>query len=198
MAPWRGLKKTYRSTILHPADWQFFPTRPTNFPTVRLAAASVLIQRLLTDDLFRKIIQTLKSPQEVAQKLTELHNLLSVGPLGFWSNHYHFDRSTAKPLRALGTDRINDIIANALIPLALLYARIFKDKIVREQALMLFDSLPPSMENAVIRLMEKQLLKGRLPVDSVAAQQGVIQLYKFYCCEERCEECEVGRVVFQE
>ena len=195
---WRQLKKTYRATILHPADWQFFPTRPTNFPTVRLAAASVLIQRLLLDDLFRKIIQTMKSSDNESAKLDSLRNLLGVAALEFWSNHYHFDEPTAAPVRALGTERINDIIVNAIIPLALLYARTFKDRAVREKTLKLYESLPPSMENSVTRLMAKQLLKGRMQLNSVGAQQGVIQLYKFYCREERCVECEVGRLVFRE
>jgi hypothetical protein len=195
---WRELKETYRTTILHPADWQFFPTRPTNFPTLRLAAASILIQRLLVDDLFRKIIQTLKSPQEGNAKLGSLHKQLAVGPLEFWSNHYHFDEPTAKPVHALGAERINDMIVNAVIPLALLYARTFKDKAVREQALKLYEILPPSMENSVTRLMVRQLLKDRVQLNSVAAQQGAIQLYKFYCREERCMECEVGRLVFRE
>jgi hypothetical protein len=90
------------------------------------------------------------------------------------------------------------MIVNAVIPLALLYARTFKDKAVREQALKLYEILPPSMENSVTRLMVRQLLKDRVQLNSVAAQQGAIQLYKFYCREERCMECEVGRVVFRE
>jgi hypothetical protein len=193
---WRELRSLYRSTVLHPADWQFFPTRPSNFPTARLAAASVLIQKLLREDLFRKIVQVLKSPLRQEDKLSTLRDLLSVDPLEFWSTHYHFDHSAVKPVRSLGPERVNDMIVNAIIPLALLYARTFKDMGVREQALALYDVLPPSMENSLTRLMARQLLRDKLRLDSVGAQQGVIQLYKFYCREERCAECEVGRVVF--
>jgi hypothetical protein len=53
------------------------------------------------------------------------------------------------------------------------------------------------MENSLTRLMARQLLRGKLRLDSVAAQQGLIQLYKFYCREERCAECDVGSVVFR-
>jgi hypothetical protein len=193
---WRELRSMYHSAVLHAADWQFFPTRPTNFPTARLAAASVLLQKLLCDDFFRKMIQILKTPLGQEDKLRSLRELLSVGPLEFWSTHYHFDHSTAKQVRSLGPERVNDMIVNAIIPLALLYARTFKDLAVREQALGLYDVLPPSMENSLTRLMTRQLLRGKLRLDSVARQQGVIQLYKFYCLEERCAECDVGRVVF--
>ncbi|MBM4162150.1 MAG: DUF2851 family protein [Ignavibacteria bacterium] len=193
---WRELKKTYRSAILHSADWQFFPTRPFNFPTLRLAAASVLVERILAEDLFRRIIEHVKSPRELPEKLTDLYALLSLEPLEFWSNHYRFDQPTTKSVRALGAERINDMMVNTIIPLCLLYARIFRDKEVREQALTIYDSLPPAVENSITRLMNRQLLKGRMALDSVSAQQGVIQLYKFYCSEDRCLECEVGRLVF--
>jgi hypothetical protein len=193
---WREIKKTYRGAVLHPAEWQFFPTRPGNFPTLRVGAASVLVQRLLNDDLFRTIVETLKHPGEESARLADFSRLFSVDALEFWSNHYHFDEPTRKTVRPLGSERINDMLVNAIIPLLLLYARIFKDKLVREQALHLFDHLPPSMENSITRLMEKQLLKGRMTLTSVGAQQGVIQLYKFYCREERCAECEIGRLVF--
>jgi hypothetical protein len=56
--------------------------------------------------------------------------------------------------------------------------------------------MPPAMDNSITRLMQRQLLKEKLSLRSVSAQQGVIQLYKFYCREERCAECEVGGVVF--
>jgi hypothetical protein len=139
----------------------------------------------------------LKSPLAQEDKLISLGDLLSIGPLEFWSTHYHFDHSSAKRVRSLGPERVNDMIVNAIIPLALLYARTFKDLGVREQALALYDVLPPSMENSLTRLMARQLLRGKLKLASVAAQQGVIQLYKFYCREERCAECDVGRVVFK-
>jgi len=40
--------------------------------------------------------------------------------------------------------------------------------------------------------MEKQLLKGRLLLKDVSRQQAVIQLYKFYCTEGGCADCELG------
>jgi hypothetical protein len=44
-------------------------------------------------------------------------------------------------------------------------------------------------------LMEKQLLKGKSPLKNVSSQQAVIQLYKFYCTEGRCSECELDAVL---
>jgi hypothetical protein len=44
--------------------------------------------------------------------------------------------------------------------------------------------------------MQQQLLKGRLALDSPGRQQAAIQLYKFYCTEGRCHECDIGKLVF--
>jgi hypothetical protein len=96
---------------------------------------------------------------------------------------------------ALGTSRIRDIVVNAVLPIALLYARIFKDKSVREGALDVYQSIPPSENNSVTRLMETQLLKGRLSLNNVSRQQATIQLYKYYCLEKRCSDCELGTML---
>lgn len=193
---WKELRVSFRGPVLHAADWQFFPTRPTNFPTLRLAAASVLLQKFLREDFFRKTVQLIKSSNDMALLREALRDMLAMKPLPFWSHHYNFDEAAQKPVKPLGSERMNDMILNAMIPVALLYARTFKDKTVREQALRLYETFPPLMENSLTKLMEKQLVKGRFKLDAVGLQQGVIQLYKFYCVEKRCAECEVGRVVF--
>jgi hypothetical protein len=192
---WKTRKRAYCSAILHPAHWQFFPTRPSNFPTLRIAAASVFVKKILCEDLFRNLIGTLKTIEGGAETFASIRKHLAVTPLPFWRYHYQFDCPTAKQTQALGPERIGDLITNTVIPLALLYARIFKDRLVRERALQLFDSAPPSAQNSITRLMDKYLLRGAVSVQSVVNQQGVIQLYKYYCLEGRCAECAVGGVM---
>jgi hypothetical protein len=189
---WKELRPQYHGEILNAADWQFFPTRPANFPTIRLAAASFLIKEFLANDFFRSIIQTLKADISVAEKERTLIQLFSIETNDFWRHHYNFDAVTLKNVTALGASRIHEIIINAVLPVAMLYARIFKDKTVREGALEVYQSLPASDNNSITRLMERQLLKGRFPLKKVSRQQAVIQLYKFYCAERRCSDCELG------
>lgn len=189
---WKALRPFYRSELLFAADWQFFPTRPSNFPTLRLAAASDLIHRLLTQDLFHTIIQALKSNLNSSFKRHTLLNVLNVDTNDYWKYHYNFDRSTSKIIIALGSLRISEIIINTLLPIALLYARIFKDKFVREGTLNLYQSFPALENNSVVRFMINQLLKNRLPVNNVSMQQALIQLYKYYCIEKKCKDCEIS------
>ena len=192
---WKIRKKAYRSAILHPAHWQFFPTRPSNFPTLRIAAASVLVKKILCDDLFRNLIETLKTVDGGSAAFSSVHEFLETTPLPFWRNHYQFDHPAAKQTRALGPQRIGDLITNAVIPLALLYARIFKDRLVRERTPDLFHAAPPAADNVITRLMDEHLLRGAVRLTSVGSQQGVIQLYTYYCLEGRCVECAVGDVL---
>jgi hypothetical protein len=189
---WGLRKKLYHSAVLHRADWQFFPTRPGNFPTLRIAAATVLIKRILCEDLFRRLIETLKTCDSPSQTSRLMKKLFAVDPLPFWKNHYQFDHPASKPTQPLGPERIGDLVTNTVIPLALLYARIFKDRLVRERALSLFHAIVHSSGNSITRLMDRQLLRGAVNLNSVSCQQGVIHLYNYYCLERRCTECAVG------
>jgi hypothetical protein len=193
---WKSLQHSLHFEFLHAADWQFFPTRPSNFPTLRLAAACTLIKKFLSEDLFRHIIQILKSNISITEKESKLVKLFSTETSNYWQCHYNFDEAAPKMVTALGTTRTREILINAVLPVSLLYARIFKDKAVREGALHVYQSLPATENNSIIQLMEKQLLKGRLSLKNVSYQQAVIQLYKYYCTEDRCDDCEIGEKVF--
>lgn len=191
---WNDLRREFRGEILHPADWHFFPTRPMNFPTVRMAAASGLIRKIIREDGFKKIIQTVKLSQ--GNKLQELNSFFSVTSKSFWRTHYAFDHPAASPVTALGKTRIRDVIINSVVPVSLLYARIFHDFAVRHETIKLYHVMAPSAENEVTRLIEEQLLKGRMKLDSPGRQQAAIQLYRFYCTEGRCRDCDIGKLVF--
>lgn len=193
---WKIMKPLVRSEILHCADWQFFPTRPSNFPTLRIAASCALIKKFFFDDYFRCMIQTIKGKSTEKEKERELIRLFSVETNDFWKHHYNFEDEASKNVTALGDTRIREIIINAALPVTLLYARIFKDRTVRECSLRLYLSLPTSENNSITRLMERQLLKGRHPQEHVCDQQAAIQLYKYYCLEGRCLECELGQKLF--
>ncbi len=122
--------------------------------------------------------------------------MLSIETDDFWTHHYNFDEETSKNVTALGTTRIREIIINAVLPVTLLYARIFKEIKVRECALNVYQALPAFEDNSITRIIEKQLLKGRYPQEHVSHQQALIQLYKYYCLERRCAECEFGLKLF--
>ncbi len=189
---WNAMRSSLQVPKLQAADWQFFPTRPGNFPPLRISAANALLGRILNEELFRAVIQSLKSNEEPAEARVQLINLLSPNVDSFWQHHYDFDRPTNRTMVSLGLSRIHDLLVNTVVPLALLYARIFKDTQVRERTLRFYQHFPSLEENTVTRLMQKQLFRDKVRLDSAEKQQGAIQLYRFYCKENRCGDCEVA------
>ena len=194
---WNEMRSSIHTEKLRASDWQLFPTRPNNVPTLRISAANLLIRRIVKDNLFREVIQTLKRADEPERSFTTLVRLLSVQTDEFWQRHYDFDRPVKKAVVALGLPRISELLVNTIVPISLLYARIFKDSRVREHTIHFYESFPPVNLNSVTRLMQEQLLRNRFRLDSASKQQALIQLYRFYCTESRCNDCEVGRTIVQ-
>jgi hypothetical protein len=196
---WKQHKENYHNEIMKETDWQFFRLRPDNFPTVRIAGAARIIYQIVQDSFFKTIIRTLKdSESDTQQKYFSILQKLIIPADRYWSSHFKFGEST-KTIRTklVGKERANEIILNALIPVALLYARIFKDKDIRKETLSLYKSITGSAGNSVTRIIDKQLIKGKLKLKNAFMQQGILQLYKFYCAEERCQECEIGKTIYK-
>jgi hypothetical protein len=194
---WRRTRKKYRREVLHEADWLFFRLRPQNFPTVRLAAMSFLLDKLLSRNWVREIIQVLKSQSTAGERFMELQTLFTAEAEGYWTEHFTFGGKMHQHVkRLIGLERVQDIILNTVIPVTLLYARVFKDPAVRKHVLELYESFPAVESNSILRTMSTQLLKLHIPLKTAFLQQGTIQLYKFYCTEGRCGECEIGGGIF--
>ena len=194
---WKQYHKMYHKEYLNKSEWQFFRLRPDNFPTVRIAGVARLIQRLSQDVFFKSIIQTTKNgDRKNNKKFSDFEKLFIVPADSFWSNHYRFGELSNKTIPTLvGKNRADEIILNVVIPICLLYARIFKDKDVRQGTLKIFEQSPPLSDNTVIRTIDNQLIKGRLKLQSAMLQQGTLQLYKFYCAEKRCGDCLIGKTI---
>lgn len=195
---WKQIRPRYHHELLNKGEWQFFRLRPENFPSLRLAGAAQLIPRLLRENYFKTIIRIVKTKDQTGfETYRALEEMFIVRCDEFWSSHYRFGERASSTVRTLiGRSRAADIVVNTIIPISLLYARIFKNKEIRENALALFRGSPPESENSVIRTMEEQLIKGKFRIDSSLLHQGTIHLNTSYCLVERCGECAIGKIVF--
>jgi hypothetical protein len=195
---WKVYRMKYHREVLHAAEWQFFRLRPENFPTIRLAGAAELIPRLLRKDFFSSLIGVVKDNGAGArERYAKLEEMLIVRTGEFWSNRYTFEEEPGTAFRALvGKQRADDMVVNVIIPIVLLYARIFKEKSVREEALSLLAASPAAGENTIVRQFEAELIRNKFPVTSAYLQQGLLRLHKGYCTQGRCRECAVGKIVF--
>ena len=184
--------------VMDAAEWTFSPTRPANFPTSRVAAASVFLDRILYRQLLDHIVTIMNGAHSSsAEKIKHLLSVLTIDEDPFWSFHYSFTESSPRRHSLLGDARKYDIVVNTILPLCSVYAFIFRLENLNEHILNIAAAIPLLENNFITRRMEKQLLKGRLRIRFALDQQGLIQLYKRYCNAERCGECDVGKIVFQ-
>ncbi|MBP1649074.1 MAG: hypothetical protein H6Q30_2519 [Bacteroidetes bacterium] len=190
---WKALHPLFRIPVLHEADWLFFRLRPGNFPTARLAAFCYLLPRLFGEDGFRRMIGFFNGVDcSTGERRKKLHEMFGFEADHFWQRHYHFRGLAGTWGASLGKDRVNEILVNAVIPITLLYARIFRNGTVQDSAKKLLSEIPPSPPNSLTLLLTRDLLHDRLPLRSAFLQQGAVQLYTLYCRKHRCNECEVG------
>jgi hypothetical protein len=197
---WKAYKDIYKGELLNNTEWQFFRLRPENFPTRRIAGAATLVEQIVSDNVFKSIIQVIQTDSiNNTEKVKLFFPFLTIKADGFWENHFTFADSASKPMKLLvGKERAIELIINVIIPISLLYARIFKKTNVRKNALSLFENIKSSKSNAVLKIIDEQLVKSRFKLDTASLYQGAVQLFKFYCAERKCADCEIGKLVFYE
>lgn len=189
---WKILKDIFRKEIMDKSEWNFFRLRPPNFPTLRIAYASGLLYEIVNGNLFRDII---KIYEESANVKTELEKCLAnIKVSEYWSTHYNFGKETKSQINVIGRERITDIITNIILPTVYLYSRVFHKENLKKRAEFFYrNEKQKSGNNEVTRLMEKQL---DIKVHSIADEQALIQLHNYYCVKGRCNECEIGKIIF--
>jgi Protein of unknown function (DUF2851) len=178
---------------LRATDWVFSPTRPSNFPTARIAVASELLGRIVYRRLLPALIQVIEDELiSASEALQQFLTLLDVDGDPFWSFHYSFAESSPREHSLLGETRKREIMINTILPLCSLYALIFEKDRIHERAVRIADEIPSVEDNFIIRKMKKQLLGENFRIHFAFQQQGLIQLYEQYCSKERCGECKIA------
>ncbi|MBN1999796.1 DUF2851 family protein, partial [candidate division KSB1 bacterium] len=181
---------------LKPENWHFFRQRPQNFPTVRIAAAAVLILRFLADGFTGKFSQLLHScATQVYSIPKELEQLFSVTVKGFWACHYRFFNCghslNQKSRQIVGRERARDIVINVLLPGIVAFA--VEEQNGKTQSLMkkVYAIYPPLAENKITRSMRKKIGISFKNVNYklVRYQQGLIYLSKMVCQPGNCRRC---------
>jgi hypothetical protein len=181
-------------------DWHFFRLRPSNFPTRRLAGASLILQKFTGDGILETILRTIEGLKDNQQQLIkELENLFVCQTGGYWATHYRVEEKALelvneKTATLVGKDRARDIVINIILPVVLSYANEMENSLLKVNLLQLFQIYPKVSSNSLIKKMSKQLF-GKIKqanqyLNTAARQQGLIHLYKLYCHRGECERCQ--------
>lgn len=194
LAAWNEMPHKIPLSPLRPDAWNFSPTRPSNFPTIRIAAASSFLYKILSHSLFRSVITVVGGRFSSARsKIEQLTAFMDTGDHPFWNFHYSFAEAVHQKHAVLGHSRTMDIIVNVVVPFTALYAKVFGNGELFDHCLNLAVELPLLEENSILKRMEKQLIKKKLSLIHAYQQQGLIQLHKRYCSQPRCSACTVGK-----
>lgn len=171
---------THKNSILRPSmsisQWKFFRLRPVNFPTIRIAQLAQILNQ--NQDIFDLLTNT---PIKI------LYKKLKVQQSHFWQNHYTFDKKSNKKISGFGTESINSIITNAIVPLLTAYGKAKDNQDYIDRAATILEYLPAE-KNSITKLWIQNGLKIKNAFDSQAS----IELYNNFCSKKNCLNCNIG------
>jgi len=165
--------------------WTFFRLRPNNFPPLRIAQAAAWYDdgALLSTDPLSALRAALGQDAPVAA----LRDALDATPPDFWRTHYHLTKCAKEHDPSLGTSRIDTLLVNAVAPVLLLDAERRDDEKQSDAVLDLLRTLPASGDRVTRQFQDL----GTEP-DSAFDAQGLHELYRNYCTEGGCLDCNIG------
>ncbi len=160
----------------------FLRMRPGNFPTIRLAQLSALIQR--SSHLFSKVLET--------RKLDELEQCFDVSANDYWHEHYRFDELSPYKQKKLGTPMIENIVINTVIPLLFAYGQYQGEQQYKDRALQWLEQV-----DAEVNSITKEFVSAGIHCRSAFDSQALLELKNTYCTRKRCLECAVGNAILK-
>lgn len=172
------LKQMHRLVHINPVGWKFGRMRPPNFPTIRLAQLAALIAQ--SRGLFSKIIE--------CRDQARLKAFFEISASSYWSDHYHFDRPSARKYpRRIGLASRENILINTVVPFLFAYSQHIDSKEHMEMALEVMEGLS-SESNSIVRKMSGM----GFPTGNAARSQALLELKTKYCDQKKCLNCAIG------
>ncbi|GAB3514094.1 DUF2851 family protein [Emticicia fontis] len=170
-------KFSLKPQMLNVHEWKLLRTRPTNFPTIRIAQLAKLIT--LQKSFFSLFTQT--------ESIEDLRKSLQIKQSEYWQEHYHFGKRLAKKSNGLGKDSIDNLIINTVIPLLACYSQKMDNQSYMDRAIAFLESFPPE-SNHIIDMWKNLGLEIRTAFDAQAS----IELYNNFCTQKKCLQCNIG------
>jgi hypothetical protein len=170
-------------------DWNLSHIYPNNSPVRRIVALSYLLERYSETKLLTGILQLVKEAPQTGGHCVLKKGLTVTGD-GYWWDHFDFDiRSKTRKSALLGNSKVSEIVVNVVLPFAFSWGELTNDAKITENALEFYRNYPKLSENYLIQHMKKQVGLEESFDLTACRQQGLIHIFKNYCCEGRCEQC---------
>lgn len=175
---YRYLQKKHQLVALEPGLWKFLRMRPQNFPSLRLAQFAALIVK--SNHLFSKVLEL-----ESSAELKNLFVDLPVHP--FWSNHYHFHKTSANKSSQLGKSSIDNILINTVVLFLFAYAQYTSQEEYQHRAFRLLEHISAEQNSLLAHYAD-----AGLKIENAYQSQAILELHKYYCLPKRCLSCGIG------
>ncbi len=192
------LKRKHLAQPNHRIEWNFYGTRPTNYPQRRIAGVSYLLAGILPkNDLitaFRYIFSNRQNDLTIIDRL----NQFFVGSTNdYWSRRSKLGAPTLRRGALIGRDRISAIVVNIILPLMMLYVVESRTTAISlERLLTVYKKTPPLADNYITSFMKHRLLgnerrKVNYLVKNAYLQQGLFQVFRDFCMHgyRGCQNC---------
>jgi hypothetical protein len=173
------LKRKYNLVPMPLNIWRKGGLRPANFPAVRLAQFSALINK---SNRFFNLL-------EFTPNYEELQELLVCSPSPFWLSHYGFEKESRVWEKKLSKNFTNHLIINAFLPFYFYFKRRSGGASI-DMVQGILQKLP-SEKNSTLSEIERI----GLPNKNALHSQAFYQLYKQYCSKKKCLNCRIGHKV---
>lgn len=180
-AEYSFLKKKFSLTPIDGSIWKMLRMRPQNFPHIRIAQFAALLHQ--SEFLFSKVTEQ--------TNLKTLREMFNITPSEYWSEHYRFGAIVPKMNATLGTNAIDLLIINTIVPYKFAFARSKGYLAGQDAAFSLLLNIPAEKNNIINRW---RLLGFK--IKNAADSQTFIHLYQNYCLKNRCMSCDVGWQIF--
>lgn len=184
------LKKEYEflknKYDLKPLDSYIFKSmrsRPTAFPQIRIAQLASLLHS--SHGLFSKIT--------ACDDIGRIRLMFHVNASEYWQTHYAFGVTSERKSKYLGDSSLDILLINTVAPILFIYGKSIDNETLCERALKFLEMLKPE-QNSITKLFAKL----KMPLNSAADSQAMIQLKREYCELRKCLFCRIGHQLLVE
>ncbi|MBC8044384.1 MAG: DUF2851 family protein [Rhizobacter sp.] len=181
--------------------WVFFRLRPSNFPTLRVAALAEVLTKQTSPQtaqgFLESALEIISMPVSDRRKILLMENLFMADASGYWQTHYRFGAIAKKPIGNLvGKNRAAEIVINALLPVLKFYADQTSNTPLAAAVMRLYSVYPKGLTSEAARQVLDELLGEGYTVKSASMEQALLELKKKYCDPFRCLDCRMGKIIF--
>jgi hypothetical protein len=197
---WSRVAGYFTDRIIPPTRRWYTGIRPVNFPCRRLAGVAHLLAQWLDRGVVDAALETLRgnapaSPdrKSVKRMVDGLSQQLSVQVEHYWRHRYVWGGKIAAHAQSLiGEGQTRSILFNALLPVALLWAREHSEGAQEAAVFGLWRNFPRLPENQVVRLMRERLFGDSERFGALLTtehrNQALFQIFND-CCNNRMADC---------